>query len=159
MLYQKLKWKSKTKKWKDNNPTKIRKRMITAWTPVFHPANHRYAPMTARIKGESIEDVAPSESQHRPGMAHLKRAKMQNNHPLEVMVNRPKGPMGAEGGGVARNHHRIKDTIKCAALLEDSNRAGVAVAAIRKAFEIIEAGIVSKRGVEAHLHLALHGRM
>ena len=118
---------------------------------VFLQANLHSAPMIARTKGESIEDVAPSESLSHPRITHLKKATMQNNHRPEV--NRPKDHMAE--GEAARNHHRIEDTIKFAALLEDTNLAGVVVAATRIALEIV--GIIGiKRGTGAHLHLALH---
>ena len=111
--------------------------------------------MTVRTKGENIEDVAPSESPNRPRITHLKKAKMQNNHRPEV--NRHKNHM-AEGEAARNHHHRIEDTIKCVALLVDTNLAGVVVAATRKALEI--AAIIGiKRGAEAHLHLALRATL
>lgn len=111
--------------------------------------------MTVRTKGENIEDVAPSESPNRPRITHLKKAKMPNNHRPEV--NRPKDHM-AEGEAARNHHHRIEDTIKCVALLVDTNLAGVVVAATRKALEIA-AIIEIKRGAEAHLHLALRATL
>ena len=118
---------------------------------VFRQANHLFVPVIVRTKGENIEGVAPSESPHRPRITLLKKAKKPKNHRLEV--NLPKDHM-AEGEAAHNHHHRIEDTIKCAALLVVTNLAGVVVVATQRALEIT-AIIGIKRGAEAHLHQAL----